>query len=67
MKQNKQMRVDWLWGQAAATANRSFDDLSDLNKLLVLILRDFAQGKRLKVKQALDTAKDKVAENKMNN
>ena len=67
MKQNKQMRVDGLWGQATATANRSFDDLSDLNKLLVLILRDFARGKRLKVKQALDTAKDKAAENKMNN
>ena len=53
------MRVDGLWCQATATANRSFDDLSDLNKLLVLILRDFARGKHLKVKQALDTAKDK--------
>ena len=68
MKQNKQVRIDGLGTQATASANRSFDSagtISTLNKLVLLVVRQFVKDKRPGIKKALDAAKEAAAEQKM--
>ena len=66
MKSNKQLRVDAIGAQAAASNNHTFHTICKYNKLALLVFRDYARRMRATSRQAVCSARQAAARSKSN-
>ena len=57
MKSNKQMRVDSIGAQVAASNNHTFHTVGKYNKLALLVIRDYARRMRATKREPVCSAR----------